>query len=184
MGIRTLAQVILPGEAKLNNLKIEHIGTETLPKYGDWTCSEFENWLHPLNGPEPDQVYLLECVNETFRVAIWHQANYLISVTEILDRPRSQAETETAAKFRGWILDCRRWSKTEDGLQSGEVLVMPPDRDVDDSWEEEFSRSVAAGAVTLAVTTNMGDYYIGEPDECPTSSYVASAAKLRTTYSR
>ena len=174
--------MILPGEPKLNNLKIEHIGMEPQPEYGDWVCSEFENWLHPLNGPEPDQVHLLTCVNETFRVAMWHRTNCIITMTEILDRSWSKAEIEVAATYRGWILDCRRWSTTDEGLLSGEILVMPPDQDTED-WEEEFSRNVAAGAVTLAVTTNMGNYYIGEPSECPTSSYAASDAKLRTTSS-
>jgi hypothetical protein len=144
----------------MNNLKIEHLGAEQQPDYGAWTCQSWENWLHPLNGPSPDQVHIMAYKDEHFRVAIWESSKYVLTATEMIDRARNKAETEEASSLRGWILDTRYWQFTNRGMMSGGLLVRPPEDDEDDRWPNQFIVLIARGAVELAITTNTGGYAV------------------------
>jgi hypothetical protein len=152
----------------MNNLKIEHLGDEHQLPAGEWTCESWANWLHPLNGPFPDHVFLLSCVGETFKVALWDLSTRVITATEILDRPRTLAEIERASKLGGWVLTSRSWkplyeplAMESDGLKvySPESLKDEPRQD----WLYRFFIETAKGAVRLAVTRNIGGYNVGEP---------------------
>lgn len=145
----------------MNKSKIEHLGTEDQPEYGEWTCSSWDDWLHPLNGPSPNQVHLLRCMGETFKVALWDDRRHVITATEMIDRVRSKKETEVASQLGGWILDTRRWNMTPKGFVNNGLVVAPPaDADNDDEWSALFAAKLAEGAVRLAISTNAGGYLL------------------------
>lgn len=144
----------------MNNLEIEHLCVEEQPEYGSWTCNAWDNWLHPLNGPSPDHVHILESQGETFRVAVWATRTHVLTATEMIDRVRNQKETEIASRLGGWILDTRYWVTTSKGFLNSGLLVSPPPDDDRDDWEHLFAIKLAAGAVRLAVSTNMGGYLL------------------------
>lgn len=145
----------------MNKSKIEHLGTEEQPEYGSWTCASWDNWLHPLNGPSPNQVHILRCMGETFKVAVWDDRKHVITAAEMIDRVRNTKEIEASSQLGGWILDTRRWSVTPKGFENNGLVVTPPDdTEDDDEWSDQFAAKLAEGAVRLAVSTNAGGYLL------------------------
>lgn len=143
-------------------MEVTYIYDLHVPAVGEWDGASKGDPLHPIYGPLPQLVGLLECQGEEFVACLWDTSRALFVTVEMLkdeepDQSAPMLDADEVYKMRGWFLQSYRWSVGVNGMSCSGKLVLPPEHEgSDELWERMTYRMIMKESVMLAATTPVG----------------------------
>jgi len=145
------------------NLNVRYIKEVPIPDLGEWSSEEVGDWLHPIHGPLPDHVAVLEEGEDQFLAALWATPEAILVFIEVLadEDPDQRAPMLTIAQaysVPGWIAKTFRWAPgvgiDDDTLICGDakLLITRPLKYVkwrEDRWRKKIYQTVLEETVEL-----------------------------------
>lgn len=135
-------------------MRVKYLEDLHIPGLGEWSPEAGGDWLHPLHGPLPDHLGLLECEGREFMAAVWETRRSLYVMVEMLededpDPLVPMRELDDVYSMRGWIVQTYRWAITPDGITRGRHTILPETYREDEEWRREIYRMVLEKSVLL-----------------------------------
>lgn len=138
-------------------MRINYLEDLHVPGLGEWSPTSAGDWLHPLHGPLPDHLGLLECEEREFMAALWETPNALVVMLEQLETegtdPRvPMRRIDDVYSMRGWIIQTYLWVITAGEIIHGSHKIIPDEYRDDHAWREEIYRTAIAESVKICVS--------------------------------
>ena len=138
-------------------MKINYLEDLYTPNLGEWSSEAAGDWLHPLHGPLPDHLGLLECSGKEFMAALWELPHTLIVMLEQLENESTDPHVpmrhlNDVYSMRGWIIQTCRWEITMLKIMCGSHMIIPdPDLTYtrNPGWREKIYRTVMKESVKI-----------------------------------
>lgn len=144
-------------------MRINYLEDLYIPGLGEWPPEAAGDWLHPLHGPLPDHLGLLECGGREFMAALWELPNALAVMLEQLETENTDPRVpmrhlDDVYSMRGWIAQTYLWVITSDGIIYASHKIIPAEYRNDNGWREEIYRTVLAESVKVCANFPGGFY--------------------------
>lgn len=135
-------------------MRVNYLEDLYIPGLGEWSSEAAGDWLHPLHGPLPDHLGLLECGGREFMAAVWEDARALHVIVEMLededpDPTAPMRKLDDVYRMRGWILQTYRWSINADGITYGRHTIDPGEFGGELGWRTMIYRKVLEKTVLM-----------------------------------
>jgi hypothetical protein len=136
-------------------MKINYLEDLHIPDLGAWSSEAAGDWLHPLHGPLPDHLGLLECGGQEFMAALW-ELPYTLAV--MLEQLRDEStdprvpmrHLDDVYSMRGWITQTYLWEITGIKIICGRHVIAPDYTDTcNPGWREKIYRTVMRESIKM-----------------------------------
>jgi hypothetical protein len=144
-------------------MQINYLEDLHIPSLGDWSPEATGDWLHPLHGPVPDHLGLLECEGREFMAALWERSNTLVVMLEQLEIEDTDPRVplrhiDDVYNMRGWIAQTYLWSISMSGITYGPYSVIPEKYEDRPEWRRNIYRAVLIESIKVCVDLPGGFY--------------------------
>lgn len=135
-------------------MRINYLEDLHIPGLGEWSPAAAGDWLHPLHGPLPDHLGLLECEGREFMAALWESPNALVVMLEQLETedtdPRiPMRHIDDVYSMRGWIAQTYLWSITTTEITCKTRKIIPDEYRNNPGWREEIYRTILTESIKI-----------------------------------
>jgi hypothetical protein len=144
-------------------MKVDYLDDLHIPSLGEWPSSTVGDWLHPLHGPLPDHLGLLEYAKVEFMAAIWECSNSLVVMLEQLENedpdPRvPMRHIDDVYIMRGWITQTYLWEITTARIKYGNYEIIPDPDTHNPEWRRNTYRRVMIESIKVCADFPGGFY--------------------------
>jgi len=139
-------------------MKINYLEDLYIPSLGEWHSEAAGDWLHPLHGPLPNHLGLLEHEGVEFMAALWELPT---SITVMLEQLKSEStdprvpmrHLDDVYNMRGWIAQTYKWEITTGGIKYKQRTIIPDKYEENDKWRRKIYRSVLEESVAECINS-------------------------------